>query len=55
MMKEFLQDESGAQSTEYALIAAVVSIVALGALFLMGNRLSTAFEIVATATSSTTP
>ena len=46
MWKKFLQDESGATAIEYGLIAALVSVAAIGALTAMGESLETMFETV---------
>ncbi len=49
MMKQFKQfcgDESGATAIEYGLIAALVSVAAIGALTTMGNSLNTMFSTV---------
>ncbi len=48
----FLKDDSGATAIEYGLIAALVSVAAIGALTAMGNSLSTMFSTVATALST---
>ena len=48
----FLKDEDGATAIEYGLIAALVSVAAIGALTAMGNSLSTMFSTVATALST---
>jgi pilus assembly protein Flp/PilA len=45
----FLKDDSGATAIEYGLIAALVSVAAIGALTAMGQSLSTMFGTVATA------
>ncbi len=44
----FLKDDSGATAIEYGLIAALVSVAAIGALTAMGQSLSTMFGTVAT-------
>lgn len=43
-----LSDESGATAIEYGLIAALVSVVAIGSLKLMGGALKNMFGKVAT-------
>ncbi|MEM7172839.1 MAG: Flp family type IVb pilin [Pseudomonadota bacterium] len=43
---EFLKDESGATAIEYGLIAALVSVAAIGALGAMGNSLDNMFGVV---------
>lgn len=45
---EFLEDESGATAIEYGLIAALVSVAAIGALQAMGGSLNTMFTTVST-------
>ncbi len=42
----FLKDDSGATAIEYGLIAALVSVAAIGALSAMGDSLVTIFEEV---------
>lgn len=47
MVRRFFTEETGQGMTEYALILALVSIVAIGALILMGEQISVKFnEIV---------
>ena len=43
-----LKDDCGATAIEYGLIAALVSVAAIGALTAMGQSLSTMFGTVAT-------
>jgi pilus assembly protein Flp/PilA len=50
--QNFYDDESGATAIEYGLIAALVSVAAIGALQLMGDSLQTIFTIVSTKLSS---
>jgi pilus assembly protein Flp/PilA len=45
-IKHFCGDESGATAIEYGLIAALVSVAAIGALTTMGNTLNTLFTTV---------
>ena len=45
-IKLFCDDESGATAIEYGLIAALVSVAAIGALTTMGNTLNTLFTTV---------
>ncbi len=47
-----LKDDSGATAIEYGLIAALVSVAAIGALTAMGGSLNTMFTAVATALTS---
>ncbi len=56
---DFLEDESGATAIEYGLIAALVSVAAVGALTQVGSSLGTMFGNVSSTldtavTSSTT-
>ncbi len=50
--KHFCGDESGATAIEYGLIAALVSVAAIGALTTMGNSLQTMFGTVSNSMSS---
>ena len=45
---KLLKDESGATAIEYVLIAALVSVAAIGALTTMGESLETMFTTVST-------
>ncbi len=45
-LKEFWTNESGATAIEYGLIAALVSVAAIGALTAMGDSLETLFSTV---------
>jgi len=47
-LKSFVRNESGATMIEYGLIAALVSVAAIGALSLMGTSLTTMFTHVST-------
>ena len=47
-MKNLLKDESGATAIEYGLIAALVSVAAIGALSAMGTSLTSIFGEVST-------
>ncbi len=51
-MKGLLEDQSGATAIEYGLIAALVSVTAIGALTQMGTDLNTMFTTVSTALSN---
>lgn len=53
-MIAFVKDEDGATAIEYGLIAALVSVAAIGALTAMGNSLSTMFNTVSSALSTAT-
>ncbi len=48
----FARDEDGATAIEYGLIAALVSVAAIGALTAMGQSLNTMFNTVSTALST---
>jgi pilus assembly protein Flp/PilA len=48
MIKKLWQEESGQGMTEYGLILALVSVVAIGALFIMGGKLQEVFTSVTT-------
>ncbi len=50
--KHFCDDESGATAIEYGLIAARVSVAAIGALTTMGNSLQTMFGTVSNSMSA---
>lgn len=47
-IKNFINDESGATAIEYGLIAALVSVAAVGALSAMGTSLTGIFGFVST-------
>ena len=47
-MKSLWKDESGATAIEYGLIAALVSVAAIGALTAMGTSLTSIFGTVST-------
>ena len=44
----FLKDESGATAIEYGLIAALISVVIIGALTALGTTLNTKFTSIST-------
>jgi Flp pilus assembly pilin Flp len=44
LFQRFLQEESGADMVEYALVIALVAIVAAGALHTLGNTVSSAIN-----------
>ena len=46
IIKRFMKGESGATAIEYGLIAALVSVAAIGALTLMGTSLDNMFTAV---------
>ena len=43
----FLKDESGATAIEYGLLAALISVVIIGAVKTVGSNLSTKFTAIA--------
>ena len=47
MLKSLFKDETGATAIEYGLIAALVSVAAIGALTTVGKNLGTTFNNVA--------
>ncbi len=49
VIRTFMKDESGATAIEYGLIAALVSVAAIGALTAMGQSLNTMFSTVSSA------
>ncbi len=49
---QFAKDDSGATAIEYGLIAALVSVAAIGALTAMGQSLNTMFTTVSSALDS---
>ena len=46
-LTRFLRDEEGATAIEYGLIAALVSVVIIGALTLLGGNLEATFNRIA--------
>ena len=51
VIRKLIKDESGATAIEYGLIAALVSVAAIGALTAMGESLNTMFLSVSGALS----
>jgi pilus assembly protein Flp/PilA len=51
-MIAFVRDEDGATAIEYGLIAALVSVAAIGALTAMGDSLSDMFNMVSSELTS---
>lgn len=49
MVKKFFKDESGATMIEYALLAALISIVAIVVITAVGQNVNTTFDKVNTA------
>ena len=48
-LKNFLANESGATAIEYALIAALIAVVIIGAVQMVGTKVSTVFSQVGSA------
>lgn len=46
-LKKFSNDESGATAIEYGLIAALISVVVIGAITLVGGNLTGTFNVIA--------
>ena len=46
-LNQFMKSESGATAIEYGLIAALISVVIIGAVTLVGNNMSATFQTVA--------
>ena len=49
LLSRLLRDDSGATAIEYGLIAALISVVIITAVTLVGTRLSSVFNSIATA------
>ncbi len=49
LINRFITDESGATAIEYGLIAALISVVIIGAVTLVGGALDTTFTSISTA------
>jgi pilus assembly protein Flp/PilA len=47
LFARFVKDESGATAIEYGLIAALVAVVCIGAMQLVGTRLTALFNNIA--------
>ncbi len=47
-IRKFIANESGATAIEYGLIAALISVVVIGAITAIGTNLTTTFTSVAT-------
>ena len=48
LFTRFVKDESGATAIEYGLIAALIAVVAIGAMTLVGTNLTAKFSNIAT-------
>ena len=55
LIAKFLRDDSGATAIEYGLIAALVSVAAIGALTAMGGSLDAMFRVPLRAISAHPP
>jgi pilus assembly protein Flp/PilA len=51
-LARFVKDENGATAIEYGLIAALVSVAAIGALTALGTNLSNMFNTVSSSVAS---
>ncbi len=51
-LTRFVKDENGATAIEYGLIAALVSVAAIGALTALGTNLSNLFDTVSSAVTT---
>ncbi|MFZ5608165.1 MAG: Flp family type IVb pilin [Pseudomonadota bacterium] len=54
LIRKFVRNEKGATAIEYGLIAALVSIAAIGALQAVGSSLTTTFNNVSSCLNSAT-
>jgi len=52
LLKDLMNDESGATAIEYGLIAALVSVAAIAALQALGGSLNSIFSTVSTTLSA---
>ena len=52
MIKKFLLDESGPTAVEYAVMVALIIVVAIGAVTLLGQKTSETFNTAATSLGS---
>ncbi|MFT4325101.1 MAG: Flp family type IVb pilin, partial [Candidatus Liberibacter psyllaurous] len=44
IIRNFLQDESGATAIEYGLLAALISVAIIGSITLLGTKLKDTFD-----------
>lgn len=51
-IRDFLRSEDGPTATEYAVMLALIIVVALGAISALGTKVSSAFSNIATALPS---
>jgi len=49
ILARFIKNESGATAIEYGLIAGLIAVVIIGALTVVGNKVSAQFQAVASA------
>jgi pilus assembly protein Flp/PilA len=49
IVKRFINNESGATAIEYGLIAGLIAVVIIGALTIVGNKVSAQFQAIASA------
>jgi pilus assembly protein Flp/PilA len=52
LVKGFMLDEEGATATEYAVMLALIILIALAAIIFLGNQVKSGFSTVASAISS---
>jgi pilus assembly protein Flp/PilA len=53
-IKSFMLDEEGATATEYAVMLALIILIALGAIIFLGQQVEIGFNSVATAIDNAT-
>ena len=46
MIKQFFNDESGATMVEYAILVALISVVAIAIIVIVGGQVQSAFQAV---------
>jgi len=51
-IRSFIRDEEGATATEYAVMLALIILIALGAIIFLGQEVKSGFSTVASAISS---
>jgi len=51
-IRSFIRDEEGATATEYAVMLALIILIALGAIIFLGQEVRSGFSTVASAISS---
>jgi pilus assembly protein Flp/PilA len=51
-IRKFFVEEEGATATEYAVMLALIILIALGAIIFLGNQVQSGFSTVASAISS---